>query len=417
VETAAVAIIALCVSVSIGFYTRINLGIICIGAAFLAGYFFMGMNPTDIYMEGFPLRLFFLLLGTTLFSSIAKLNGTYAELAKPISYLTKGSRKYTCFVIYAASFVFSSLGMGTIVTPAIMLPLMLEAARKNEIPEFLAILLTLSGSLAGGLSSLAPTGLLGTRLSRAAGVDEYAPVYIASVATFTLQGLIFFLLFGGLKLTRLRDREPEPMILNGGQFFTILTAFGVITAITAFKLDIGLSAFVGAAVLLLSGIADEDKAVAGVAWDTLLLIGGAGVLFHIVSESGGISALESYLIEKASPETAGVFTAFFAGAMSVVSSPSAVVMPTLIPAVRNISQSLGEDAGAPIYLIAAIIIGAHSVAYSPVSTIGALGMASSSAGTNKHRLFSKLLLAAAVMFFVTTFLFWSGFYGALKERV
>jgi hypothetical protein len=409
------------VSVFIGFCTRINLGIICIGSAFLTGYFLIGMNPADIYMKGFPLRLFFLLLGTTLFSSIAKLNGTYAELAKPIACLTRGNRKYACFVIYAISFVFSALGMGTIVTPAILLPLMLEAARKDEIPEFLAILLTLSGCIAGGLSALAPTGMLGIRLSQTIGVSEYAPVYIASVVTFSLQGLIFFVLFGGLRLTRLRWKTPEPMILNGGQFFTIMTAFGVITAIMAFRLDLGLSAFVGSTLLLLCGITNQDRALAGVAWDALLLLSGVSVLFYVVSESRGIPVLEAYLIRKMSPETAGVLTAFLAGAMSLVSSSSVVVMPTLIPTVQDIVRSLGESSVSPTYLTAAILIGTHSVAYSPVSTMGALGMASSSTDTNRHRLFTKLLLASAMMLLVTGLLFWSGFYefllkGLLSER-
>jgi hypothetical protein len=118
-----------------------------------------------------------------------------------------------------------------------------------------------------------------------------------------------------------------------------------------------------------------------------------------------------------SHETAGVFTALLAGAMSVVASSSTVVMPTLIPTVQNIAQGLGENSVRPIYLIAAIILGAHSVAYSPVSTMGALGMASSSAATTKHGLFTKLLLAAAIMLSVTALLFWFGFYGVLIDAL
>ncbi|GHS98191.1 hypothetical protein AGMMS50276_19530 [Synergistales bacterium] len=415
-SSAVISIAALCVSVLVGFFTRINLGVICIGSAFLSGYFFIGMKASDIYMKGFPLRLFFLLLGTTLFSSVAQLNGTYKELAKPISYLAKGNRRYGCFIIYAVSFVFSALGMGTIVAPAILLPLTLQAARNDEIPEFLAILLTLSGCIAGGLSAFAPTGVLGIQLSQMVGVNEYAPIFIAAAITFTIQGLIFFILFGGLKLTRLQGRNPELMTLNGGQFFTIIMLFGVITAIMAFKLDLGLSAFVGATVLLLFGIADEGKALAGVAWDTLLLLCGASVLFYVVSESGGIHALETYLIERMSLETAGVFAALLAGAMSLFSSSTTVVMPTLIPTVGGMISGLGENSINPIYLIAAIMIGTHSVAYSPVSTMGALGM-TSAVDIDKSELFTKLFMAAAIMLIVTLLLFWSGFYNLLMERV
>jgi di/tricarboxylate transporter len=416
VEVAVISVIALIASVMISFGTRINLGIICIGAAFLTGCFLGDVNPADVYMKGFPLRLFFLLLGTTLFSSIAKLNGTYTELAKPISYLTKGNRKFACLVIYVISFVFSALGMGTIVTPAILLPLMLEAARKNELPEFMTILLTISGCIAGGLSSLAPTGILGMELSQKIGVNTYAPVYIASAVAFCLHGLIFFLAFGGSRLTRLQDVTEEPIILNGGQFFTIIVAFGVITAILGFNLDLGLSAFFGSSVLLLCGVVNQEKAIAGVSWGTLLLLCGAGVMFYIVSESGGISALEAYLIGKMSPVTAGAFTSLLAGAMSLVSSSSAVVMPTLIPTVPDIAGDLGGTVG-PAFLVAAILIGTHSVAYSPVSTMGAIGVASSSPDSDKQKLFTKLLLVSLVMLLLTSILFLAGLFDMLKEAM
>jgi Na+/H+ antiporter NhaD/arsenite permease-like protein len=414
VSVTVVSIAALIISVAIGFLTRINLGIICVGAAFLTGFFLHGMNPADIYMKGFPIKLFFLLLGTTLFASIAKSNGTYAELAKPISYIARGNRKVVCIVTYVASFIFSALGMGTVVTPAIMLPLMLEAARKNEVPEFLSVILTLSGSIAGGLSALAPTGLLGAELSHGIGVDEYSSIYLASVITFTLHGLILFLVFGGARLTRLERKTDEPMILNGGQFFTIMAVFGVITAILGFKLDLGLSSFVGSTLLLMCKVADQDKAIAGVEWNTLLLVGGVSMLFYIVSASGGVSSLVTHLTENMSPKTAGAFTVLMAGAMSLVSSSSAVVMPTLIPMVPEITESLGNNSVSPIFLIAAIIIGAHSVAYSPVSTMGAIGMASSSTEIDKHKMFTKLLLVAATMLLITSLFFLAGFFDMLK---
>lgn len=81
-----VSLCSLAVAILVSGYSRINLGIICIGIAFIVGHFFAGIDMASIYMEGFPLNLFFLLLGTTLFSSVAKLNGTYGTLAKQLAF-------------------------------------------------------------------------------------------------------------------------------------------------------------------------------------------------------------------------------------------------------------------------------------------------------------------------------------------
>ena len=58
---AVLSLSALLAAIIIGLSTRINLGVICVGFAFVIGYFFADMNVADIYTLGFPLKLFFLL--------------------------------------------------------------------------------------------------------------------------------------------------------------------------------------------------------------------------------------------------------------------------------------------------------------------------------------------------------------------
>ena len=63
-----------------------------------------------------------------------------------------------------------------------------------------------------------------------------------------------------------------------------------------------------------------------------------------------------------------------------------------------------------LIMSAAVIIGAHVVPYSPLSTMGAMGMAAASERSNKQRLFTELLLVAAVMLVFTSLLFFVGVY-------
>lgn len=412
-NTPVISLLSLLIAIIISGCSRINLGIICIGFAFIFGHFFAGMNMTHIYMQGFPLSLFFLLLGTTLFSSIAKQNGTYDALAKQLAFLSGGNRRRACLIVFVFSFVFSFLGMGTIVTPAIMMPLFLQAARDEEVPEVLVILLTISGCIAGGLSPVAPTGVIGAALGAEVGVPGYWPIYAAASLTFALHGAAIFFLFGGHKLTDLQKRPYEPMVLDGGQFFTILVAFGVITAIMAFHLDIGLCFLFGATLLLICKAADQDKVIKGVSWNVMLLLCGVSMLIYVIYASGGIAAVEGFVKRNMTAGNAGALTAMLAGAMSFVSSSSVVVMPTVIPLVPELAAAANGGA-APLFLTAAIIIGTHTAPYSPASTMGAIGLAlSSSAGKNK--IFLQLLITASIMYFSTVILFLAGVYNILNK--
>lgn len=411
-----IAIVSLCsliLAILVSGYSGINLGIICIGIAFIVGHFFAGIDMASIYMVGFPLNLFFLLLGTTLFSSIAKLNGTYDALAKQLAFLSNGNRRLGCVVIFVFSFVFSFLGMGTIVTPAIMMPLLLQAGKEEDIPEILVILLTISGCIAGGLSPFAPTGVIGNALGAAVGVRSYWPIYAAAFLTFTMHGVIIFFLFGGYKLKNMEKRPYEPMTLNGPQFLTIMVAFGVISAIFGFHLDIGLSAFFGATLLLLCKAADQNKAIRGISYGVMLLLCGVSMLVYVIKASGGIDAIESSVMANLSAANAGALTAVLAGAMSFVSSSSVVVMPTIIPMIADFTSITNSEVS-PLFLTAAVIIGTHTAPYSPASTMGAIGMALSS-GTDKHKLFLKLMLTAAIMYFSTALFFLAGAYNFLNK--
>ena len=124
-EIALVSLIALVIAIAMGFWTKINLGIISIAFAFIVGHFLVGMDSAVIYTDGWPIRLFFMLLGMTLLFGIAKINGTFTVIAKQIAFFSYGSRKLMCLIIYVFCAVVSMVGVGSIVTPAILLPLII----------------------------------------------------------------------------------------------------------------------------------------------------------------------------------------------------------------------------------------------------------------------------------------------------
>ena len=406
---ALISLIALVLAIALGFWSKVNLGIIGITGGFIVGHFIVGMKPELIYIDGWPIKLFFMLLGMTLLFGIAKINGTFTVVAKQIASLAFGSKKMMCAIIYLFSAIVSMVGVGTIVTPAILLPLIIEIAKEEDLAENMVILLCIAGSIAGGLSGLAPTGIIGVQLTQPIGLKNYTPIFMMSLVTFTLHAFVFFFAMGGLKLKKSAPKPRPKLELDTKQWLTLAVIALVVVGILGFKLDLGLTAFTGATVLLLFKAANQEEAVKNVAWGTLLLICGVSILVNVVKESGGIDLMATYLTRIMTPRSAGAIMTLLAGLMSSVSSASGVVMPALIPTIPRIISELGGDVSA-LTLSAAVIMGAHAVPYSPLSTMGAIGMAVASDRSNKPKLFSDLLIAAGAMLLLTAGLFFVGLY-------
>jgi hypothetical protein len=75
--------------------------------------------------------------------------------------------------------------------------------------------------------------------------------------------------------------------------------------------------------------------------------------------------------------------------VSVYSSTSGVVLPAFLPLVPGLARTLpGSD---PLAIASAMIVGGHLVDSSPLSTIGALCVASAAVEEDRSRLFNKVL--------------------------
>ena len=157
-------------------------------------------------------------------------------------------------------------------------------------------------------------------------------------------------------------------------------------------------AFLLAAFLSFFKVADEREAIANTPWSTLLLITGVGILMQIAIEFGGIKVLADFLARFMTPKTASPIIGLTSGIMSWFSSTSGVVLPTLIPTVRDLMTSVGGVA--PLDLIAAITHTSHVAATSPMSTGGALAFAAYVANNRsneveQHKLFLQMFLVSA----------------------
>ncbi len=388
-EAAILSLVALALAIGVGCWRRVNIGLLSIAFAFLIGVFIADRSPADV-ISGWPLRLFFMLLGITLLFGIAAANGTLTLLAGKCVGIVRGRTRLLPPVFFLMSGVLAALGPGNIAICALVLPIAMTVAAKHGVPPLLMATMVIAGANAGGLSPIAPTGMIGVELSREQGLDIGLEVFGRQIAGQTILAATLYFLLGGYRLpSRIRDRDEPLPVFNAKQMMTIGVLALVVFAVLYGRWDIGLTAFSGAAILLLLRMADERTALNAVPWSTLILVCGVGMLVSVSEDAGGIELLVRLLSRLMTARTAAPVMAVIGGVLSIVSSASGVVMPALIPTAPGLAAEIGGDA---TRIIAALIMGAHVVTNSPISTLGALAVSSAGETVDRDRLFRDLFV-------------------------
>lgn len=385
-----ITLAALVLAIFIGFRKQINTGLVSILIAFIVGYFMLGLEGKEI-IAGWPTNLFFILLGMTLLFGMAKANGTLILITKKISGLAKGNTKLLPIIFFALTGIIAGIGPGNIAAVALMSPIAMELTDTEDIPDILMATMIISGSLAGALSPLAPTGIIAINLAAEQGLAVTKSIFLSCISTSIIMGVMFYFLFGGHRLENKTLKFKKFEKFNKDQTITSIVILLAIIGILIFKIDIGLMAFSGAITLLLLGVVDEKEALTEVPWSTLILISGVAVLVNVVEIGGGIDFLSGFLVKIMTEKSATSVMAITAGLMSAVSSASGVVLPTLLPTIPKIVTEVGGNISA-IALVSSVVVGAHTVTFSPLSTLGAIALSASTEKTDEQKFFGQLLL-------------------------
>ena len=399
-----ISLLSLVVAIVIGFWKNINVGLIALGFALILGYYIGGI-PINTIISYWPIKLFFTTFGITLLFSIAKLNGTLEKISKTIIYQSGGRKVLIPIIFYVLAVVIASVGPGNISTSALLLPIGLVIADRTKISMLMMSTLIILGSIAGGLSPLAPNGIVALDLAQTNGVGDLGVrIYLMNVLSMTVFSAIFFIVLGGLKLRGDRIEISKAGKFDKHQIMTLIVIFILVVWVIAGGVNVGFAAFLLSAVLLIFKAADQNQAILHVPWSTLLLICGTAVLISVINELGGVDLLTSFLASLMNKTTAVPIMGVLSGVMSIFSSAVGVVMPTLIPTTVSLSNELGQVVS-PAVLTITIAVASHIVTMSPFSTMGALALASSPETVDKKSLFKNLFITAFLaLLFIALFL-------------
>lgn len=401
---AIISLIAIVLAIAIGFWKNINVGLISLVFALILGYYVGGI-PINTIIGYWPIKLFFTTFGITLLFSIAKLNGTLEKISKTIIYQSRGKKVLIPVIFYVLALVIASVGPGNISTSALLLPIGLVIAYQTGISMLMMSTLIILGSIAGGLSPLAPNGIVALDLALSNGVGHLGySIFLNNVLAMTLFSTLVFIFLGGLKLRGDRIEISKAGRFDKHQIITLIAILILVIWVITTGVNVGFAAFTLSAILLILRAADQNQAISNVPWSTLLLICGTAVLVGVVNELGGVSLLTTFLASLMNQHTAVPIMSVLAGVMSIFSSAVGVVMPTLIPTAVSLSNELGNVVS-PAVLTITIAVASHIVTMSPFSTMGALALASSPEVVDKKKLFKNLFIMSFFsLLFIALFL-------------
>jgi di/tricarboxylate transporter len=390
---AVVSVAALALAVLISCFSRLNVGVLAIAMAWIVGVY-MGGLPVSAVMAGFPSQLFLTLAGVTLLFAMAQSNGTLPQLAHHAVRLCRGNAGTIPIMFFVLGAALSSMGPGNIATAALLTPIAMATASRAGIPLFLMAIMVGNGANAGALSPFAPTGIIVNGImakNQMAGLETAA--YLYNLGAHALMAFAGYALFGGLRLFA-ADRTVQVVDPEGARAFerrhwiTLGVIAALLVSVLAFGAHVGLAAFVGAVLLAAAGVADDGEGIKLMPWRVIVMVSGVTVLIALVERFQGIDLMVSLVARLSTPETVTGVVALLTGIVSVYSSTSGVVLPAFLPLVPGLAAELPGASATGIAM--SMNIGGHLVDVSPLSTIGALCIASAGAADTR-RLFNQLL--------------------------
>lgn len=368
-ETLAIlSLVFLVGAIAVGFIKKLNVGIIAIGLALVLGK--IAGLPDGKFFSGFSVKMFITLAGVTFLFGMAQANGTLSLLGRKIIASAGKQTRLIPIAMYIFGFVVSAMGPGPIPAHALVAAFGVPLALQMKADPVFICAMGHLGAMGGCGSPLSPTAIIGENLWDKLNMPMTitGPQFTGTAAYFTIFAIFMYVVWGGWKLS-----GDNPIKLSDlprfdkKQSFTLIGMFIVALIVLFLKYNIGLVAFLVAIILIILKAGDEKQCFKGMPWGTIMMVCGVGTLMKEVIELGGISLITNALISIMSGFTGVMIFGIASGILSLFSSTSGVVMPTMIPMIPNIASSIELN---PVAMEISCVIVANCAGFSPASSCG-----------------------------------------------
>jgi di/tricarboxylate transporter len=408
-----IVFLAIIISIAYGFKTKRNAGIFAMVCAYIIGCFLLNMKPSEV-ISCWPSKIFLYVLSVSLFFNFAAQNGTLEKLSLTILYAFRKSPKSLLFVLFFVNLFMAAMGVGNMPVVAMFAPIMIMICYKTGIDFLFGAIAINAGSIAGANFMTSVNGLVFRSLMDEVGFTEEsfsnsAMIFVISIILPLIILTVYTLVSGRKKagVTEIELEKPEPF--TAMQKHNLMLMFAMLLVVLIFpvlktimpesatikfinsKIDIAFVSLFFAIVAMFMGFGDEKKVMAKVPWNTLLLLGGVGMLINVATKAGLIDVLAGWVSGNIPAAVLPVMFAIVGGIMSFFSSTIGVVCPALFPIIPTVAEASGI---APVVLFVSLVLGAQASAISPFSAAGSMLVGACSDEKVYNKLFKEQITIA-----------------------
>lgn len=415
-------VLAIIVSIFLGYKTKINTGFFAIGFAYLIGCFALNLGASKVIVM-WPIKIFFVIFSVSLFYNFPMTNGTLEKLSQHMLYKTRKIPHLLPFAIFFCATLIAALGAGYFTVLAFFGPLTLILCEKTGLSKLTGALAVNYGSLAGANFMTSASGIIFRSLIENAGYqNSFSHTTVIFVSTIIIPIIVLGLLILKDKNKMLENKSLEieiPEEFNEVQKTTLKLIFTMVFIVLIFpilntvfpgnsiikfinsKLDIGLIAIIFTIIAFLMKLGKEKEIIAKVPWNTLIMICGVGMLISVAIKAGTIEILSSWIGTNIPRFLIPIILCVIGGIMSSFSSTLGVVAPALFPIIPSIAETTGLN---PTVLFVAVIVGAQATSISPFSSGGSLILGSATE-EERNGLFGELLFKGTSLALISSVIF------------
>ena len=370
--TAILALAILVVAFLIGSVTDLHMGIMAIVAAAITGPLVFQDSISKV-QSGFPLGLFFTLMGVTYLFAIANNNGTVHWIVAQGLKLVAGRASLFPIVMFFIAAILTAIGCATPAAAAILMPIAMGFNRQNNINPLPMAMAVIQGSSAGSFSPAGVYGAIINSVVKRSGqqlIDAYNPTitwaisfpifFLITVATWLmykqagpseaqvaaaeaddsvdLEGSEAALVdeeFGDMSGKNTIDYskitlnpERTATVVGIGIMASLVVVSSVLDLTAMFgrsfgTFDVGLTSLAVGVVLTLAFPKGAKGAVNQIAWPTILLVGGIVTYIAMLERHGIIKWLGDLAAGLGNPRVSSMLILFLGALVSAFASTTA----------------------------------------------------------------------------------------------
>ncbi|WP_457972280.1 SLC13 family permease [Arthrobacter sp. D1-17] len=447
-----IAFLVLVAAFAVGSFTKINAGLLATVAAFGVGTLLAGMSIKDVIGQ-FPAGLFFILVGATLLFAIVRINGTIDLLAYWAERLAGDRKILVPILMFLLTAALASAGAFTPAAIAIVAPVGLALGMRFGISTLAMGLVIVQGANAGAFSPVNPFGVLANKILDGAGAaDDSFKLYAYCFLFNAILAAIAYVLVQAIMKRRAAKGDahhqagdtggakhdggaaatpgsglsgpsgtgtavltapahaatgtatktgPEKVAATPMRILTLVGIASLLVLTTVLGMDVGVASLVIAMVLIVLNPGVQKPAVESMPWSAIILVTGIVTYVGMLEEMGALKELQEGIAGLGNSSLAALITSYVVAIVSAFASTTGT-LGVISPVVEPIAM---DPLLTPIGVVTAIAISSSVVDVSPMSTSGALLMASAQP-KDERMFFRALLLWAIAMIGVVPFLVW-----------